>query len=222
MLIGCTAETHEMWKQVETVGLHPFLSEDVWLEAKKKQAGERSMICLGTSMVRVKQVIERVAPHHLITPYIFSTQQVSQYHKRYDELLYKVEKSVVILAGRREVISSIEAPYVIGISGSGGAAVFDPWYLSGHSAWIVGGLPIQQWRRFCECLVCGCVVNGIVLDGSQILFAANGGFVCGSTPYQEIFNNYNTVKYPFHESLSNLATFWGNLDNIGIGSRTGV
>ncbi len=98
------------------------------------------------------------------------------------EAHYRCNKEVVVVVDQEDTIEPVrEAGYTIGVLADHDQPA--PWLLAPHRVWVIGGRPMQLWRRFCELAFTGCDVRGVIL-GLDWYERAAQGFVTGRTPYK--------------------------------------
>jgi len=71
----------------------------------------------------------------------------------------------------------------------------------------------EQWRRFCEHIVTGSIVDGIVLSDYYWYRPGMRGFAVGKTPYLRVGDGLSR-RESVRISLRNLVAFWSSMGQI--------
>jgi len=181
-----------------------------WREAMKRGGFFCSAAYPNHKMV---EGAERWAPRYLVTEYISEPATLKFLLPLLKEAHLHVQDEIVVCCARPEVALRVPEEYAIGVSGKETHDVFDPWYLTGRRVWIVSGPPKRQWRRFCEHMVTGAHVEGVVLSDYDWFKPATRGEAIGKTPYL-----VGDVGLPqtdaIRQTLHNLVGFWRQVDGI--------
>lgn len=172
--------------------------------------GERALIvdsrsCPGTT--KWLAAVRRLQPDYALTPPIGALHTWEFLRPYCREANYLCGQEVLVLVQDPAVVEPVQQEgFTVAVLGDSSPAAVPPWAVSPGRVWVVGGSPLDQWRRFAELAFVGCDLRGVVLDSSW-LWLGERGLAVGHSPYR-LERAKGTLREKRRRSLVNLYEFW--------------
>jgi hypothetical protein len=125
------------------------------------------------------------------------------------EAQFICEKEVAVWVSSVSVLASVaSAGYLVAVSSLNDKIPSWAYTEAGARVWLVGGDPLQQWRRFCEMSFMGVEVQGIILSDCWSEVAGRHYRYQGSPYFLKRSAMGETKTQISRQSLEALAQFW--------------
>jgi hypothetical protein len=155
--------------------------------------------------------VRRLKPDYAISPPVGAAHTWEFLRPYCLQANYVCEQEVLVYVTDRSQVGAVQQEgFTVAVLGGMSPAAVPPWSVAPGRVWVLGGSPLEQWRRFAELAFVGCDLRGVIFDCSWMSLAERG-LVIGKTPYR-LERGAGSVTDMRRESLTNLYEFWRMMD----------